>query len=1029
MTKQQSSRFQQAYRQLNPLQKQAVDHIGQGPLLVVAGPGTGKTQVLSLRIANILLKTDVRPDNILALTFTDVAAKNMRKRLVEIVGKEAYYLQIHTFHSFCQQIMTLHPEYFPIKNDSQVIDDLELHQIIEQLLDQLKPETLRPLNKSYFYTKAIIQAISNLKREGIDPLEFEQILQAEAQQLNNLRAAKASKTQLRQAEKRLAKNQDLLLIYTEYQKQLQERARYDFDDMINFVTSAFSQYPDLLLSVQEQLQYFLVDEYQDSNSAQNQLLNLLASYWPAQGLEPDLFVVGDPNQAIYRFQGASVENVLAFTRQYPSATIITLDTAYRCPQNIYDSASQLIEHNQLSKIDDRELKLNLALRLQSQNQEQRQIIWHQAQSSTLECIYIVETIQKLLDRGVAPQEIAVLYRTHAEANQLLEILDKWQITYQLNQGDDILQMPIIEQILQVMQVIAQISEAGELDNLYQLMLYPFLGLDELLVLKLGRAAGSLAKAERQDISIYQLYQRGLKLTNQQLPGQEISDSDWHQVTDFFQKLNHLAISAAQLTLTAWFEQLISEQGFNILHYIEQSPDRINSLLALNTFFSKIKALVSNQHDLTLKQLLNYLATYQEHQLKIRLKNPLVVEEAVQLSTVHGAKGMEWQHVFLFDFVDGKWGNPRKPALIKLPDSILQNTDLAKKERNEDERRLFYVALTRTKEQLYLSYPEVIDSQASEEAKVPSLFLSELPQEHISQVNAAPNSQQTADYLNQLLAPGTAREIKTDEKAFFQYLLKDWALSVTALNSYLADPKRFVTNNLLRLPQAKSLALCFGSAVHGALEKFYRFYQQSGVYPDLSVLLQAFDQALDQEILSQSDFTDRLKYGRTVLSAYYQHLIEQPVQVLDVERNYASAGRKIMLGDIRLTGKIDRLDWLDQSRGLVKVVDYKTGRVRSLNDILAKTQTAQKRLSERELNLPETIRGAYQRQLVFYRLLLDLDRSTQPALKMAEAEFAFIEPTVKGGDKFVEQAVDDLKQLIKAVMKEIRSLAFLADWEF
>lgn len=160
------SAFQKAYQELNVLQKQAVDHIDQGPLLVIAGPGTGKTQTLALRIANILLKTDAKADNILALTFTDVAAKNMRERLLKIVGKEAYYLQIHTFHSYCSQLMTNYPEYFPLKNNSEALGDLERYQIFENLIDQLKPKNLRPLNDHYHYLKDIIKAISDLKEKA-----------------------------------------------------------------------------------------------------------------------------------------------------------------------------------------------------------------------------------------------------------------------------------------------------------------------------------------------------------------------------------------------------------------------------------------------------------------------------------------------------------------------------------------------------------------------------------------------------------------------------------------------------------------------------------------------------------------------------------------------------------------------------------------------------------------------------------------------------------------------------------------------
>ena len=1029
------SNFNLEYQKLNDLQKKAVDHIGQGPLLVIAGPGTGKTQTLAMRIANILVKTDAKPDNILALTFTDVAAKNMRERLLKIVGKEAYYLQIHTFHSYCSQVMSNHPEYFPLKSDSQALGELERYQIFENLIDELKPKNLRPLNDHYYYLKYIINAISDLKREGISILDFEEILRAEKQQLLRLKEESKSQTKIKKASKDLAKNKDLLLIYKQYQEELLKSNRYDFDDMINFVIEAFKKHPELLLEQQEQLQYFLVDEYQDSNNSQTQLLNLLASYWPAQGLEPDLFVVGDPNQAIYRFQGASVENVLAFTRQYPSATVITLDVAYRCPQNIYDSATQLIKNNQLSTFDAQNVQIDLAAKLYSPKGEGEKIVWHAAPTSTLEVIYIAEEVKKLLAKGVSPQEIAILYRTHAESEELVEVLNKWQITYQLHKGDDILKSELINQLLALMEVINQLQHGLEFDNLYRVMLLPFVNLDSLLVMKLARVAGQLSRVKREEVSIYQLYSQGLKTVNKHLLGQEISDSDWQTLQDFFAKLSSLATHSQYITLTAWFEKLIGAEGFNLLPYLKKQTDKIKSLLELNTLFQQIKDLTAREHDLSLGKFLEYFAIYREHQLSIRLQNPLPIEEAVQLSTAHGAKGMEWDYVFALNFVDGKWGNLRNINKLKLPDGILKHTDLSSKERNEDERRLFYVVLTRIKKKLYLSYPETVEKNASISNKVPSIFLSELNDQELKK-STVDLSKNVEAHLSALLTEPKTAHSALREKDFFAYLVKDFALSVTALNNYLRDPQSFVVNNLLKLPAAKGVPLCFGTAVHSALERFYRFYQQQGKYPSLESFLENFNQALSQEILSQSDFLDRQKYGKEVLSAYYQHIIQEKPQVLAVERGFGGQGRPIMLGDIRLAGKIDRLDWLDQSRGLVKVIDYKTGQSKTLNHILVKTKTALKDLSEREAALPETIRGAYQRQLVFYKLLMQQDRQLNPKIEVAEAVFDFIQPTEKGGDKFVsrslsisDEAISDLKRLIKEVMTEIRSLQFLEHLDF
>jgi hypothetical protein len=225
-------------------------------------------------------------------------------------------------------------------------------------------------------------------------------------------------------------------------------------------------------------------------------------------------------------------------------------------------------------------------------------------------------------------------------------------------------------------------------------------------------------------------------------------------------------------------------------------------------------------------------------------------------------------------------------------------------------------------------------------------------------------------------------------------------------------------------------MSFGTAVHAALERFYKLEKQSNQVPKLEFLLNEFKLALQKEILSESDYGDRLKYGTEVLTSYYHDCLLNKVNVFDIERSFGGS-RKIIFGDIQLSGKIDRIDLIDADKGLLRVYDYKTGKPKTRGGIEATSKTYQKDFSERELNLPETIRGPYKRQLIFYKILLDLDRTINPNWKVSEAVFEFIEPKEKGSKQHVSHAysitdeeVSDLKQLIKEVMQEIRSLSFL-----
>src|SRR3989339_480958 len=352
--------FQIAYQNLNPAQKQAVNLI-EGSVMVIAGPGTGKTQVLALRVANILEKTHVNPSNILALTFTESGAMAMKKRLAEIIGHSAYFVPIYTFHAFCNQIIKEYPEKFiELRyssseengewnfNEMEAISQLEKFEILEKIIDKLALEQLRPIKAPYFYIQTILKSIQSIKREGINAESFEQILMEErkALELEPKFNEKTGKELLfyKQKEKNLNKNFELLEIFKSYQNELGKRSKFDFDDMILFVIKKLETDSELLLMLQERFQYILVDEYQDTNNSQNKFVTLLMNYFE----NPNLFVVGDDDQSIYRFQGANMENFLYINDLYKNIKFVVLKENYRSSTNI--DVSQIEEIFERSNI-------------------------------------------------------------------------------------------------------------------------------------------------------------------------------------------------------------------------------------------------------------------------------------------------------------------------------------------------------------------------------------------------------------------------------------------------------------------------------------------------------------------------------------------------------------------------------------------------------------------------------------------------------------------------------------------------------
>ncbi|MEN8252596.1 MAG: UvrD-helicase domain-containing protein, partial [Patescibacteria group bacterium] len=313
--------FQEQYKMLNDGQRKAVDTL-EGPVIVIAGPGTGKTQILTLRIANILKQTgdDIGPENILALTFTNAGVVAMRERLATFVGaEEAYRTNIYSFHSFCEEQIGLHSDYFSSIIYSRVASDVEKIHIVEDILENNDFETLKTFASSFHYIRDILSAIDDLKREGVSPSDFvvkiklqEEGILVDPDSYYKRNTKKNKKGDLKpDALKHVVKNRELQKVYELYQEKLKEKKLYDFTDMIMQFVEVAENNEELGSILREQYRYLLVDEHQDTNEGQNRIIDVIASS-KHLGSDPNLFTVGDDKQAIYRFQGANVESFMNF---------------------------------------------------------------------------------------------------------------------------------------------------------------------------------------------------------------------------------------------------------------------------------------------------------------------------------------------------------------------------------------------------------------------------------------------------------------------------------------------------------------------------------------------------------------------------------------------------------------------------------------------------------------------------------------------------------------------------------------------
>jgi len=967
--------FEQAYESLNREQKKAVDTL-EGPVMVVAGPGTGKTQTIALRIANILRLTDTSPDSILALTFTDSGARAMRERLTRLIGTPAYYCHLSTFHSFCIDVIKENPDSFTVDSTADPISDLDKLRLIYRLIDSSNLGVMRPLGAPHHYARAALSAISDLKREGVGPKELQVLLDREDQFLQSDEGQELKKTERTSRHKNLTKNLDLHKLYTAYESHLSETHLFDFDDMVAMVVDAFAKDEDLLRTYQERYQYLLVDEYQDTNSAQNDLLLQLASFW---GESANLFVVGDPDQCVYRFNGASIENQLGFIKHYKNAEVIALTHNYRSPQKLLDCAHLLISHNNL-RIND--VVSGLDPHLKSMNGPGVNIRYAKLNSSLSEAIFIAEDIQTLIQAGVNPSDVAVIYRNNADSYLLLDVFSKLGITTRVQGGRNVLEDPVVKNFVTILRVVCEMKSKQEDEDLFTILHYSIFQINPLDILKISRLAGD------QHLTLFDV------LANQSL-------------LDSLSLATRPALEATLTQLTAWsqydaehsfvdlFEEVLNKSGY--LNQVLSAKNAHHELAALNTLFVEVKSMNRADHSLNLSRFLDNLRLMQENKIRIEEQNISGQVEAVTLTTAHSSKGLEWEYVYLYRAGDGVWGNTRSRELIHLPDGLLKNVKPGSKEKNEDERRLFYVAATRAKKSLTISHADL----------APSLFITELGQ-GVSKLDQAPLEERSASLAPRLLSSPPLADLSTAERAFLTELVSKFRLSVTSLNTYLECAYKFKLDKLLRVPHSKKPHLAFGTAIHKSLEYFYRELLDSGKKPSKSSLLASFRRALEQEIISTSDLRFRLLEGEQVLSAYYDYHLGSTIQPLYLERSF-----NVNLADIKLSGKIDRIEWASEHDRTVRVTDYKTGKGKSMGEIEGNTKSS---------------RGDLKRQLVFYKLLIDLD-SRLNNLQLGEAVLDFVEePLAKGKDgrrtlRVTSKEVEDLKQVIRQAMSDIRRLEF------